>query len=48
MNHRSDTNDSDFVFLPRFAEVIQELWTEEILPLLSDNPSAISLADNAE
>jgi hypothetical protein len=48
MNHRSDTNDPDFMFSPRFAEVIQELWTEEILPLLSDNSSAISLADNAE
>lgn len=48
MDHRSDTNDPDFMFLPRFAEVIQELWTEEILPLLSDNSSAISLADNAE
>jgi hypothetical protein len=48
MDHRNDINDPDFMFLPRFAEVIQELWTEEILPLLSDNPSAISLADNAE
>jgi hypothetical protein len=48
MNHRNDTDNPDFRFLPQFAEVVQDLWTEEILPLLLDRPSTIPLADNAE
>jgi len=48
MNHRSDTDNPEFLFLPRFAQVVQDLWTEEIIPLLLDRPSALSLADNAE
>jgi hypothetical protein len=48
MSHRSDTDNPDFQFLPKFAEVVQDLWTEEILPLLLDRPSAIPLTDNAE
>jgi len=48
MSHRSDTDNPDFRFLSRFAEVVQDLWAEEIFPLLLDRPSAISLADNAE
>ena len=47
MNHRSDTDDPDFLFLPGFAEVVQELWTEDILPLLLDRLSSIRLADHA-
>ena len=48
MSHRSDTDNPDFQFLPKFAEVVQDLWTEEILPLLLDRPSAILLANNTE
>jgi hypothetical protein len=47
MNHGSNTDDPDFVFLPGFAEVAQDLWTEEILPLF-DGSSSFRLADNAE
>ena len=48
MNHRSDTDNPEFLFLPGFAQVVQDLWTEEVIPLLLDRPSAIPLADNAE
>jgi len=48
MNHRNDTNDPDFFFLPRFAQIVQDLWLEEIIPLLLDRPWSLSLADNAE
>jgi len=48
MNHRYDTDDPDFFFLPRFAKVVQDLWLEEIIPLLLDRPCSLSLADNAE
>jgi hypothetical protein len=47
VDHRSDTDDLDFVFLVGFAEVVQELWTEGILPFL-EYPSAFRLADNSE
>jgi len=48
MKHRSDIDNPDFFFLPRFAHVVQDLWTDEIIPLLLDRPSALPLADNAE
>jgi hypothetical protein len=48
MNHRIDTNDPEFQFLPKFAQVVQDLWTEEIIPLLLDRPSVLYLPDNAE
>lgn len=48
MNHRSDTDHPEFLFLPRFAQVIQDLWTDEIMPLLLDRPSSVRLPDNAE
>ncbi len=48
MNHRNDTDDPDFFFLPRFAQVVQDLWLEEIIPLLLDRSWSLSLADNAE
>jgi hypothetical protein len=48
MNHRSDTDSPEFLFLPRFAQVVQDLWTYEIIPLLLDCPSSLLLPDNAE
>jgi hypothetical protein len=48
MNHRRDTDNPEFLFLPDFAQVVQDLWTEEAIPLLLDCPSAFPLADNAE
>ena len=48
MNHRSDIDNPEFLFLPGFAQVVQDLWTEEIIPLLLDSPSSLRLADNSE
>ncbi|KAI0285706.1 guanine nucleotide binding protein, alpha subunit [Russula brevipes] len=48
MNHRNDTDSPKFQFLPNFAQVVRELWVEEILPLLLDHPSDLVLGDNAE
>ena len=46
MNHRTDTHNPDFLFLPQFAQVIQDLWAEEIIPELLDQPSSLSLDDD--
>jgi hypothetical protein len=48
MNHRCDTDNPEFLFLPGFAQVVQDLWTEEIIPLLLDGPFSLGLADNSE
>jgi hypothetical protein len=48
MNHRNDTDNPKFQFLPNFAQVVRELWVEEILPLLLGHPSDLVLGDNAE
>ena len=50
MNHRSDTENPDFLFLPRFAQAVQDLWTKVMIPMLLDQPSSgrFSLGDNAE
>lgn len=47
MNHRTNTDDPGFLFSPRFVQAVQDLWTEEVTPLLLDRPSTFSLADNA-
>jgi hypothetical protein len=48
MNHRIDTESPEFLFLPRFAQVVQDLWTEDVIPLLLDRPPVLCLPDNAE
>jgi hypothetical protein len=48
MNHRIDPDSPEFQFLPRFAQVVQDLWTDEIIPLLMDRPPVLCLPDNAE
>jgi hypothetical protein len=48
MNHRSDTDSPDFLFLPKFAEIAQDLWTGEILPLPLNRLFSLHLAKNAE
>jgi hypothetical protein len=48
MNHRTNAFDPDFLFLPGFAQAVQDLWVEEVMPLLLDRPTAFPLADNAE
>jgi len=48
LEHRNDTDNPEFRFLPNFARVVRELWVEEILPLLLDHPSDPLLGDNAK
>jgi len=48
MGHRTNTDDLGFLFLPGFSQAVQDLWTEEVIPLLLDRPSTFSLNDNAE
>jgi hypothetical protein len=48
MKHRTDIDNPEFLFLPGFAQVVQDLWTDEIIPLLLDRRFALPLADNAE
>jgi hypothetical protein len=48
MNHRIDADSPDFLFLPKFAQAVQELWAEEIIPILSDHSSSLPINDNAE
>jgi hypothetical protein len=47
MNHRTDTDSPEFLFLPKFGRAIQDLWAEEIIPVLLDDPSGLSVDDNA-
>jgi hypothetical protein len=48
MNHRRDTDSLEFLFLSKFAQVVQDLWSDEIIPLLLDRPCTLHLPDNAE
>ncbi|KAI9508069.1 G-protein alpha subunit-domain-containing protein [Russula earlei] len=48
MNHRRDIDNPEFMFRPQFAQVVQNFWTDDVIPVLLDHPSALSLADNAE
>jgi guanine nucleotide-binding protein G(i) subunit alpha len=45
LNHPTDTNHAEFHFQPGFADAVQELWADDILPVLFDSPAYISLAD---
>ena len=47
MKHRIDTYSPDFSFLPKFGRAIQDLWAEEIIPVLLNHPSRLSVDDNA-
>ena len=47
MNHRIDTYSPEFSFLPNFGRAIQDLWAEEIIPVLQNHPSRLSVDDNA-
>ncbi len=48
MNHPTDTNHPEFFFRPGFADAVQELWADDIIPVLFDSPSYLPLADNAD
>jgi hypothetical protein len=47
MNHPIDTDSPGFLFLPKFGQAVQDLWVEEIIPMLLDDPSCLSVDDNA-
>ena len=47
MKHRIDTDSPDFSFLPKFGQAVQDLWAEEIIPVLLDRPPSLSVDDNA-
>jgi hypothetical protein len=47
MKHRIDTDGPDFSFLPKFGRAVQNLWAEEVIPLLLSQPSRLFVDDNA-
>ncbi|KAH9170056.1 G-protein alpha subunit [Lactarius sanguifluus] len=47
LNHPTDTNHPEFYFRPKFADAVQELWADNIIPVLSNSPAYFPLADNA-
>ena len=47
LNHPADTKHPEFHFQPGFADAVQELWADDILPVLFDRPAYISFADDA-
>jgi hypothetical protein len=46
MNHPIDTDSPEFLFLPKFGRAIQDLWAEEVIPVLLDDPSCLTVDDN--
>jgi len=47
MSHRIDTYSPEFSFRPKFSRTVQDLWAEQIIPVLLDHPSLLSVDDNA-
>jgi hypothetical protein len=47
LNHWKDINHPEFFFQPGFADAVQELWTDDIIPVLFDTPTYFPLTDNA-
>ena len=47
MSHRIDTDNPEFSFRPKFGRTVQDLWAEQIIPVLLDHPSRLSVDDNA-
>jgi hypothetical protein len=46
MKHRIDTDSPEFSFMPKFGRAVQNLWAEEIIPVLLDHPSRLPVDDN--
>ena len=46
MNHPIDAYSPDFLFLPKFSRAIQELWAEEIIPMLLKDPPGLTVDDS--
>ncbi|KAH9036674.1 G-protein alpha subunit [Lactarius hengduanensis] len=47
LNHPTDTNHPEFYFRPEFADAVQELWADDVIPVLFNSPAYVPLADNA-
>jgi len=47
LNHSTDIDHPEFCFQHGFADAVQELWTDDIIPVLFDRPTYFSLTDNA-
>ena len=47
MNYRIDTDSLESSSLPKFGRVVQDLWAEEIIPILLEYPSCLTVDDNA-
>ncbi|KAH9051791.1 G-protein alpha subunit [Lactarius vividus] len=47
LNHPTDTNHPEFYFQPEFANAVQELWTDDVIPVLFKSPAYFPSVDNA-
>ena len=47
MSHRIDTDSPEFSFRPKFSRAVQDLWAEQIIPVLLEHPPRISIDNNA-
>ena len=47
MNYGIDTGSLESSFLPKFGRAVQDLWVEDIIPMLLDYPSRLTVDDNA-
>lgn len=47
MNHRTDIDDPEFSFLPEFIHAVQELWADEIISVLLERSSELSMDNDA-
>ena len=47
MGHRIDTDGPQFSFRPKFSRAVQDLWAEQIIPVLLEKPSRLFVDDNA-
>jgi hypothetical protein len=47
MNHRMDIDNPEFSFLPEFIHAVQELWADEIISVLLERSSELSMDNDA-
>jgi hypothetical protein len=46
-NHRIDADSPESSFLPKFGRAVQDLWAEDIIHMLLDRPSCLSVDEKA-